>query len=86
MQNEPNIGYPNICTKWCRNRGRNDCPASSKCMAKDDKPFFRPFIPVQETRFERWCRKRRIRKICKVNNYNCAECIYHEHNYCAGED
>lgn len=30
--------------------------------------------------------KRRIRKICKVNNYNCAECIYHEHNYCAGED
>lgn len=23
--------------------------------------------------------KRRIRKICKVNNYNCAECIYHEH-------
>ena len=28
---------------------------------------------------DRFLRKRRLRKICKAQNYNCSECIYHEY-------
>ena len=29
--------------------------------------------------FKKWRRKREIKKICKANNFNCSECIHHEH-------
>lgn len=29
--------------------------------------------------FQKWRRKRAIKKICKANNFNCSECIHHEH-------
>lgn len=30
-------------------------------------------------KLNQWKRKRAIKKICKANNYNCPECIYHEY-------
>lgn len=29
--------------------------------------------------FQKWRRKRAIKKICKANNFNCSECIHHDH-------
>lgn len=29
--------------------------------------------------FRKWRRKRAIKKICKANNFNCSECIHHDH-------
>lgn len=29
--------------------------------------------------FREWRRKRAIKKICKANNFNCSECIHHDH-------
>ena len=32
------MAYPDICIRYCRNFGSNDCPTSSLCMATTDKP------------------------------------------------
>ena len=29
--------------------------------------------------FRKWRRKRAIKKVCKANNFNCSECIHHDH-------
>ena len=69
--------YPKICEMWCANFGTPNCPNSDKCMATADKPYFKG--KTASTLTEKWRKKRRIRKICKANNYNCSECIYHEY-------
>lgn len=28
--------------------------------------------------FHEWRKKRKLRKICKANHFNCSECIHHE--------
>lgn len=70
------MSYPDICIRYCKNFGSNDCPTSSLCMATTDKPYFKP--KKQETWFEKWMWKRERKAICKANRYYCPDCIYHE--------
>lgn len=53
-----------------------DCPNSAMCLATTDKPYFEP--KKTHTLFERIKRKHEIKCVCKLNNYYCPDCIYHD--------
>lgn len=69
-----------ICERWCAKYGTPECPTSAECLSTDNKPYFKA-KRAGNTLLAKWCRKRDIKRICKANNYNCTECIYHEHLY-----
>lgn len=77
-------GYPDICQKWCAKFGTMDCPTSVDCMARLDKPHFKP-KHTEQSILSRIHRRILIRRICRINRYNCAECIYHKHVFRGAE-
>ena len=67
-------GEPGKARKLIEDAPTVDCPTRSQFKRMDVR------MNLKLARlFHKWHRKRAIKKICKANNFNCSECIHHDH-------